>query len=61
MKKNNRFCKGCIYHGRISGGETCCNYYLATKQRRPCKAGKGCTAKTTRGEKRRVELVEATT
>lgn len=60
MKENDRYCKGCIYRVRV-GNEPCCNYILATKQRRPRPAGKGCTVKDTDGQKRRVGLVEATT
>lgn len=60
MKKNNRYCRGCIYHGKVSG-DTCCDYILVTQRRRPCKAGKDCTVRRTKGEKPRVGLVEATT
>lgn len=45
MKKNNRYCRGCIYHGK-AWGDTCCNYILMEKRRRPCKAGEGCTVRT---------------
>lgn len=42
-------CKGCIYLG-AAGNYPVCNYLLATKQRRPCPAGAGCTVKVSKSK-----------
>lgn len=41
------YCDGCIFKGILQSDLRVCNYFLATKIRRPCPAGKGCTVKQT--------------
>ncbi len=59
MKMVDEYCKGCIYQSKAWGCSVC-NYFLHTKIRRPCKAGKGCTVRT-KGKKKRVGLIDSTT
>ena len=59
-KKNEPFCKDCIYFSK-DGRLTSCDYILIEKHRRPCKAGEGCTVKQTRGTRASVNLIESTT
>ena len=56
MAKN--YCDDCVYGGVITGLKTrCCNYFLATGQRRPCPPGEGCTVKVGRKVNRRRKKV----
>ena len=56
MAKSN--CDNCVYSGSIHGSYLrCCNYFLATNQRRPCPPGEGCTVKVGREVKRRKKKV----
>lgn len=44
--ENNARCLRCVYHGILSGskdGIICCNYLLATGERRGCPPGVSCT------------------
>ena len=51
---DKKYCDNCVYSSGITGlNMRCCNYYLATGQRRPCPPGKGCTVKVGREVKRR--------
>lgn len=48
------YCDNCVYSCVLNGLATrCCNYFLATGQRRPCPPGEGCTVKVGREVKRR--------
>lgn len=48
------YCDNCVYSSALTAISTrCCNYFLATNQRRPCPAGEGCTVKVSREVKRR--------
>ena len=48
------YCDNCVYSSLLNGLNTrCCNYFLATGQRRPCPPGEGCTVKVGREVKRR--------
>lgn len=43
------FCRGCIYFFDYgSGGFPMCEYMIQTGERRPCKAGEGCTVRKKR-------------
>lgn len=53
------YCDNCVYSGSLTGLNTrCCNYLLATNQRRPCPPGPGCTVKVSREVKRRRKKCE---
>ena len=41
-------CKNCIYSYNVTDTLIICDYLLKTNKRRPCPAGKGCTAKIKR-------------
>ena len=60
VSKKAQHCKGCIFRGK-TGSITTCDYLLATGKRRPCKAGKDCIVKETRGTRDRVGLIDSTT
>ena len=57
MNKNIKYCGKCIYRRKINGHTSTCDYFLLTKTRRPCPAGKGCTVKNTTGGRTRVNPV----
>ena len=60
MRKNDAYCKGCVYRGKTSG-DTTCEYILIEKKRRPCKPGDGCTVRVLGKKDRKKQFAEATT
>ena len=48
VKTVDRYCKGCIYHVRITDTMYFCAYIFRTGKQRGCPAGKGCTEKVRR-------------
>ena len=60
VPKKAQYCKGCIFRGK-TGSITTYAFLLATGKRRPCKAGKDCIVKETRGTRDRVGLIDSTT
>lgn len=56
IKMVDSYCRGCVYRAFLSRrGDMFCGYILFTKKRRPCPAGKGCTARVTGGKKSLVQ------
>ena len=47
-------CVNCRYFQKLYDYCHCCNYFLATGERRPCPAGDGCTVKVTKSEYRKM-------
>lgn len=46
MSDVEKFCRGCIYHGKLSG-TPCCLYCYITGHSRRCPAGAGCNKRAT--------------
>ena len=41
----DEYCEGCKYYTEVFSDLHYCSYYFKEDKRRPCPAGKGCTAK----------------
>ncbi len=54
----DKYCKDCIYYHGWYVASANCNYILMEDKMRGCDAGKGCTKKIERKEKRKRSVIK---